>query len=109
MTTSNNTIATTVSEPAILTANTFYWNSASTASNRRNNEEKHKKKVASYLEAIGFIITDKDSSNVTAINGNVEVRFHYSESANNVYKSLAVMKDGKKSNILTVRKIANSL
>ena len=102
-------ITTTIAEPAILSANTFYWNSADTSAARRSNEERNTSKVASYLESIGFIITDRDTSNITAVCGNVEVKFHYSETCNNVYKSLYVQKDGKKSNITTIRKIANSL
>lgn len=109
MTTSNSHIAPKISEPAILSANAFYWTPGASASQRRKTEEKKIKEVSFYLEYLGFIITESDCNSMTAINGNVEVRFYYHESCQNVYKSLAVFKNGKKSNITTIRKIAATI
>lgn len=95
-------------EPDILTANTYYWSPDSNAHGRRRSEERKLASVANYLESIGFTIQTHDTSKVIAQKGDVEVDFRYSESTKNVYKTLSVHKNGKKSNISAIRKIANA-
>lgn len=94
-------------EPKILTANTFYWRPGSSANQRRNNEKCKLKEVKEFLESLGFETTE-DSENVHGKKDNIEVHFHYSESCRNVYKRFKVFKDGKKSNIKTLRKLVLS-
>lgn len=98
-------IETTVTEPAILTQNTYFWSGAGNASNRRRNEERHQSAVADFFTKIGFIV-HRDGDKVLARRDDVEAVFCYSESCANVYKTLAVMRNGKRSNITTLRKIA---
>ena len=105
MTTTNQNPVTTIVEPSILTANTYYWSPESTANGRRKNEERRTNDVANYLSDLGFEVTEHDSNNVLAQLDEIEVRFHYSESCKNVYKSLAIFKGGKKSNITALRKL----
>lgn len=93
-----------INEPSILTANTYFWNSASNASSRRRNEERNLSTVENFLKSIGLQVT-ADSSKVIASSDNLEVRFYYSESCKNVYKSLEVYKNGKRSNITQLRKL----
>lgn len=109
MTTSNSQIVSKISEPAILSSNVYFWSPGASQSQRARSAEKKVNEVSSYLEYLGFIISEKDCNSMTAINGNVEVRFYYHESSQNVYKSLAVFKNGKKSNITTIRKIAATI
>jgi hypothetical protein len=40
--------------PAILTANTYFWNPAGSAQQRRNNETRRLLEVQDFLSAIGF-------------------------------------------------------
>lgn len=91
-------------EPSILTANTYFWNSANNASSRINNEKKHKHTVENFLKQIGFVIIENDEK-VFAKLKELEVKFYYSESCKNVYKSLEIWKNGKKSNITSLRKL----
>lgn len=107
-TVSVNLSANVPAEPAILTANTFYWTPACNASSRRRNEARQLATVATYLAALGFTVNDRDDR-VSATNGNVEVVFSYSESCSNVYKSLQVTRGGKRSNISAIRKIAAAI
>ena len=110
MTTTITTSQTTLTEPSILTANTYFWTAACNASSRRRNEERKQTEVANYLSALGFSVV-RSGDNVTGTlltaKGEVRVVFHYSESCKNVYKSLSVTRGGKNSNITTIRKIAN--
>ncbi len=95
---------TTVTEPAILTANTYFWNSATNAANRRRNEERNLATVENFLKSIGLQVST-DSGKVVASSDDLEVRFYYSESCKNVYKSLEIYRNGKRSNITQLRKL----
>ncbi|NLT51945.1 MAG: hypothetical protein GXX85_13630 [Ignavibacteria bacterium] len=95
-----------ISIPSILTANTYFWNSANSASSRRYCEEKRQNEVASFFSEIGFNVK-RNGDNVIATKEEVEVVFHYSESCKNVYKTLSITKNGKKSNITAIKKLLN--
>ena len=99
----------TIKEPSIFTANAYHWNSGGNAETRRKNEEKQTDAVCDYLVALGFEIQTHTSTIVVAKREEVEVFFNYRESAKNVFKSLAVTKAGKRSNVTLLRKIAASL
>ena len=90
--------------PNILTANTYFWASSSTANGRRKNEERNISTVVSFFPELGFDVSH-DNDTVKATNGTINVRFHYSESCKNVYKSLEVTKNGKRSNITAIKKL----
>ena len=53
-------------------------------------------------------ITDETGEKIEAVKDNIKAIFSYSESCKNIYKHLRVFKDGKKSNIRTLRKLYNS-
>ena len=97
-------------EPAILTANTFYWTPAGPASCRRANERKQVGTVAEWFRAIGGTIETVNDERVSATwnrNGEaIQATFSYSESCKNVYKSLHVTRNGKRSTIRVLRQIA---
>ena len=94
-----------VAEPPILGANTYFWSPATAASSRRRNEDRQQAAVASYLAQLGFQV-ERHGDAVIALKAEVEVIFSYQESCTNVYKSLSVTRNGKNSNITTLRKIA---
>jgi hypothetical protein len=93
-----------VPEPAILTANTYFWTPGQNASTRRRNEERNQQVVADYLSALGFVVT-RSGDSVAATGYGLSIDFSYSESCSNVYKRLSVMRDGRGSNITAIRKI----
>ncbi len=99
--------STQTSEPRILSANTYFWASSGSASTRRRNEERHQAEVAAYFERLGMTIT-RSGDYVTGQNCSVRAVFYYRESCKNVYKSLSVTRDGKRSNITALRKLAQS-
>jgi len=92
-------------EPAILTANTYFFKPAHSAQARRKSEQKIIAEVTNYLEVNNFKIVEKTDAKVAAYKEKVEVVFYYNETANNVYKAFQVYKEGKRSNITTVRKL----
>jgi len=92
-------------EPKILSQNTYYWRSGSTASQRRSNEKRRLSEVESFLLSLNFEIILSGNEFIKAKKDNIEVAFSYSESCRNVYKKLSVKKDGKRSNITTLRKL----
>lgn len=94
-----------ISEPSILTANTYFWNSGSSASNRRNNEKRKTDEVFSFLKSLGFEDIDSNNTCVHMKKENIEVVFDYSESSKNVYKHLSITVNGKNSNIKSLRKL----
>ena len=108
MTTTTATFS-NAAEPAILASNTYFWTPARSADQRRRNEVRNTDKVANYLSAIGFTITDQAERYVTAVKDEVNVTFYYEETCSNVYKSLSVTRAGKVSNITAIRKIAKAL
>lgn len=76
-----------------------------TSSNRHRNEERRTDEVANFLTSLGFELTKNDTNNVIGELNGLEVHFHYSESCKNVYKSLAIYRNGRKSNITALRKL----
>ena len=93
--------------PAILTANTYFWNPDSSAQQRRNNEARRLLEVQDFLLSIEFIRNPDADNWIREFNGEtVTVDFDYSESCKNVYKSLTVYNGPKKSNITLLKKIA---
>jgi len=96
-----------MTEPKILTANTFYWKPCSSAAQRRSSEKRNQEQVKKFLEGLGFEIV-WIGDRVTGKKDDSEVIFSYSESCKNVYKSLEVRKNGEKSNIRTLRKLYKS-
>lgn len=91
------------SEPNILTANCYYWKPGMSADQRRRAESKRQGEVKEWFEKSG-LVTTRTGDTITAVGSGIEVDFHYSESCANVYKYLNVWVDGKKSNILGLRK-----
>ena len=88
------TETTTIELPAILTANTYFWTPGGSASQRRSNERRRADEVQCFLDA-----------NAAAIQAaGIEVDFSYSESCNNVYKSVAVYQNGEKKTIRALKK-----
>lgn len=98
------TISSTVVEPSILTANTYFWSPSCGANGRRNNEQRHLGAVASFLQSLGFEVA-VDGSRVTGALAELAVEFRYSESCHNVYKHLAITRNGKRSNVTSLRKL----
>lgn len=91
----NKTMTTsTIELPAILTANTYFWTPGSSASHRRSNEARRAAEVQRFLD------THADALHAAGIT----VEFSYSESCNNVYKSLAIYKNGVKKDIRALKK-----
>lgn len=95
---------TTSQLPEILTANTYFWKPGTSASSRRRNEERRLGEVADYFTSVGFEV-EVGNERVIAKKSDLEVIFYYSESTRNVYKKLAVLKNGKVSNITSLKKI----
>ena len=97
-----------VAEPAILAANTYFWKPSANATSRRRAERMNLGTVEDYLSALGFETHMTDCA-VHAERAGVSVTFTYSESCRNVYKALSVIRDGRTSNITTLRKIAKTI
>lgn len=104
----SNSISIQVTEPSILTANTFNWSPRGNAGGRRSAEVHYQAVVAEYFKALGLTVSQSGDT-VTGENDTIHARFEYSESCKNVYKSLCIHKNGKKSNITALRKLAASL
>lgn len=97
--------ASDITEPAILTANCYFWSPASVASCRRANESRRQGEVAAYLTELGLRVT-RSGDDVTATGDGFTVHFHYSETCSNVYRRLQVTFDGRRSNVTALRKLA---
>jgi len=93
-------------EPAILTANTYFWESGKDSTVRRWNEKKNIAKVVEFLKHLNFEIDEYEKS-VYAEKDDIEVEFNYRETSGKVYKRFSVYKNGKRSNIRTIRKMYN--
>lgn len=93
-----------VSEPSILTANTYFWSAGDSASDRRRNESRNLTNVANFFKSIGMNVKESGDKVVGEKDCVVAV-FSYSESCKNVYKHLSVTRDGKCSNITSLRKL----
>lgn len=90
--------------PAILSANTYFWTPAGSADSRRRSEDAKLSSVERYLESHKFA-TKRTPEHVYATGHGLEIDFYYSESAKNVYKSLSILRDGKKSNVSSLVKV----
>ena len=92
-----------ISIPKVVTANTYFWTPGAVANIRRSNEEKRLREVADWLKQMGFDTAKKNIDTILGIledkHGTIEVEFHYSESARNVYKHFRVRRNGQNSNI----------
>lgn len=97
-------ISAAVAEPHIVTANTYFWRPAGTADGRRANEERRQTEVAAWLRSLGFEVV-RSGDVVRGSRGEIAVEFYYRESTANVYKSFAVTRDGRRSNITLLRKL----
>jgi len=84
--------------PSILTANTYFWRPAGSASGRRANERRRHAEVAAFVTAHETALQAAD----------VTIDFDYSESCRNVYKHCRVTRNGRRSNIMAVRKAIGS-
>lgn len=93
-----------ISEPEILTANTYFWSPSIRSGGRRYNEEQNLDRVADFFSQIGMQVS-RESGAVVGEKDGVVARFSYSESCNHVYKHLAVTRNGKNSNITQLRKL----
>jgi hypothetical protein len=96
-------MTTTNQIPQILTANTYFWKPSTSASGRRSNENRRLSEVADFFKQLGFDVEMPDR--VVANKAELRVIFTYSETCNNVYKTLAVYKNGKVSNITAIKKL----
>ena len=100
-------------EPAILTANTYFWQPAGAANARRRNESAKLAIVGEFLKHLGGRIKMYDESLVwekTHRGDKITVEFYYRESCTRVYKSLDVTvqkkdQETKNSNITSLRKL----
>jgi len=92
-------------EPAILTAKTYFWYPGGTASQRRRNEKHRLHEVECFLGELGFDVFMGESGHIIGEKHDITVDFSYSESSKHVYKRLSIYKNGKLSNITTLRKM----
>lgn len=92
-----------ISLPEILTANCYFWNSGGSADQRRRNESNRINQVVNFFKQKGFEVTQSGHC-VNAKGFGLDVCFSYSESCKNVYKTLSVYRNGKKSNVTAIRK-----
>lgn len=92
---------TSIAEPDILRANTYYWRPAASAPQRRRNEDRHQAEVADYLRALCYSVS-RSGDYVIGVRGETEVTFHYCETCKNVCKTLVVTRGGKRSNIAKI-------
>lgn len=103
--TKNNT-PNTVRIPEVLTAKTWFWNPGNSVNQRRENEEKYAVAVYDFVLAIGFELNDSGLWERHYQNQAITIEFDYAETANNVYRTLRIWRDGKKSNMSIIKKIA---
>jgi len=97
---------TTIQIPSIFTANTYFWSSASNASSRRRNEDRRQDEAVELFQALGMEVS-RSGDSVTGTGHGLVVTFSYSESCKNVYKHLDVKRNGKNSNITSLRKVVD--
>lgn len=107
--TTTMTTTTMISEPSILTKNTFFFKPACSSSSRKSMEKRHRNTVSAYLTALGFDVTISETGAIVGERGELSVRFHYHESCHNVYKTFSVCKNGRGSNITAIRKLVSSI
>lgn len=95
---------TKIQEPKVLTAKCYFWSPGGAASQRRNAEKARLGEVAEFFGEIGMTVTEHTDGHVIANRDGVVARFDYSESCHNVYKTLEITRNGKRSNITALRK-----
>ena len=96
-----------VPEPRILTASVYFWHPAGNASGRRHNEQRNIAEVAAWFRSLGLTVrTDATGAWGQSEDHTLLAEFQYSESCNHIYRHLSVWRDGKKSNITALRKLA---
>lgn len=99
-----------VPEPAILGANTLHWAAATSPRCRYENQRWHVGAVERWFLSIGGTLQTSEPHRVSATwnrNGeNVQATFSYEETVRNVYKTLHVTRNGKRSTIRLLRQIA---
>ena len=83
-------ITKTINVPQIITAKTYFWTPSGSASGRRSNEKRRLAEMEDFVNSLPAL-------------KNVEIKFDYSESCRNIYKSFTIFRNGKKSNILGLR------
>ena len=93
-------------EPSILTASVYFWKGRGNASSRRRSEEQRISEVACWFRALGMD-TEEFSSGCRGTLGAIVAEFQYSESCANVYRHLCVKVAGQRSNLTTLRKLAD--
>lgn len=96
--------STSIQEPSILTANTYFWSPGRNAGSRRSAEERNLSNVAEFFRKIGMEVTEEGDSVIGKKDG-IVARFTYSESCKNVYKHLHITRNGKNSNITALCKL----
>ena len=96
-----------INEPAILRANLKFTKPGFTPYQRRSNEKQKIHQVAKYLNWLGFgMIVGANNIYATHPITEIKVSFGYIETESYVQKTFSVTtKDGKKSNITTLRKM----
>lgn len=96
MSTTATTTAATVTIPAILEANTYFWRPASSASGRRSSEKRRLKEIESFADLCMHILPG------------FSIEFAYEETCKRVYKKFIVKRlikgnEWKKSNLLALK------
>jgi hypothetical protein len=76
----------TISIPSIVTANTYFWSSQGSASGRRSNEGRRQSEIDDFCLLVNVV-------------PGVETSGSYSESCNNVYKSMSYEVNGRSTNL----------
>lgn len=74
------------------------------ASQRRRNEERNLANVAVFFQSIRMNVTEQGDKVIGEKDG-IRAVFSYRETCKSVYKSLSVTRDGKSSNITSIRKL----
>ena len=96
-------------EPKIISAPTIYWEPSTNISYRRKREKQRHNEVSDYLETIGFSPYSTRKHTAAIMNhdkiGEIKVLFEYYENSKNVIKHFEVYRNGKLSNIQTLRKL----
>lgn len=101
-----NTVSEALAIPEVLTAKTYFWNPGNSANQRRQNEETQAVAVYDFVLAIGFELNDSGLWERHYQNQVITIEFDYAETVNNVYRTLKIWRDGKKSNMSIIKKIA---
>lgn len=113
MNTQNVTENNKIKLPKCLTTNYYFFHPASYSYKRRDNEERIIGEAEDFFKKVGFNVTESEHSGFTAtttfMEENVKVIFDYRESCRNIYKTFKVFKNGKKSNVRTIKGIVDRM